>query len=243
MPHKNPEQRRAYANARYKAIKEGRHIPGKVEDMRTGKNIFCDACGKEFYRSPANRAEHTNRGTNQYCSRECMANAYVGRNIGEEHPRWKGTLTVSCGNCKTPLERPLWTFTRGENQMAFCNHKCFGAWKSQNWTGEDNPYWFGGKHLYYGANWLRQSREARRRDNHICQFCGADEKTLRRALNVHHIKPFRFFGVENCKQANKLANLISLCDRCHTYLERFCHDGTIEDWTTLLQLGQKNQTK
>ena len=35
------------------------------------------------------------------------------------------------------------------------------------------------------------------------------------------------------RAANRLANLVSLCDRCHTYLERFSDDGAVTDWPTL----------
>jgi len=34
-------------------------------------------------------------------------------------------------------------------------------------------------------------------------------------LDVHHIVPFREFGLENYKKANRLENLISLCHSCH----------------------------
>jgi hypothetical protein len=233
MPHKDPAARRAYARQRDKAIREGRHVPHAGGNPRKADNLRCDQCGTEFYRSPANRL---GRGTANYCSRECMATAYVGRMVGERSPRWKGTETRPCDHCKAPVTRPLWAWDG--RALTFCNRACFGQWKSNNWNGAANPVWQGGHPNYYGPNWLRQSREARRRDGHACQFCGVQESLLRRALDVHHLRPFRLYGLDRCKEANRLANLISLCEQCHTYLERFCIDGTISDWATLRQLGQ-----
>lgn len=236
MPHKDPEARRRYVNARYKAIQEGTHIVNKGGNPRKGENIHCDYCGKEFYRSPGNRL--VNRGKFQYCSRECMAQAYEGRMVGEKSPRWKGNKTLPCSYCGALITRQIWEITLRNQEHLFCDRKCFASWKSENWNGAANPCWRGGHPPYYGDNWLRQAREARRRDGHVCQFCDVSENDLRRALNVHHIKPFRLFGIDNYKQANKLTNLISLCDKCHSYLEQFCKNGTVEDWPTLLQLGK-----
>jgi hypothetical protein len=42
------------------------------------------------------------------------------------------------------------------------------------------------------------------------------------------------FGVERCREANALHNLISLCDSCHVYAERPSQSGVIKDWPTLL---------
>lgn len=195
---------------------------------RLGDTIYCDNCKNPFYRSPANRLK---RGSGQYCSRKCMAAAFTGR----QSPK-KGTHpTKPCDQCGTLLTRPAWWMA--QNRMAFCNHRCFGAWKAANWRGENNPSWVGGKPHYYGPNWKRQSRECRRRDKHQCQLCGIHETMWRRALDVHHIKPFRFFGKDEYKAANKLTNLITLCGRCHTFLEKLCIKGEITNWATLYSVA------
>lgn len=228
MPYSDIERRRQRARERDALKRAGLWKP--QPNVRKADEIQCAQCGKSFYRPPANRLK---RGANQYCSRECMAAAYVGRNIGEKSPRWKGADTRPCDNCGQPVTRALWDIDEGKT---FCNRACFGDWKARNWTGEDNPCWRGGHPPYYGANWKRQQREARRRDQHHCQLCGIPESECRRALNVHHIVPFRLFGVERYKEANALSNLISLCDSCHKYAERPSQSGTITDWPTLLAM-------
>jgi predicted HNH restriction endonuclease len=35
-------------------------------------------------------------------------------------------------------------------------------------------------------------------------------------LDVHHIIPFRKFGIDRYREANKISNLISLCNSCHS---------------------------
>lgn len=224
------EARRAYGRARDKAIREGTWQP----QWSVSEKIPCAQCGKLFRRAPANR---TKRGENNYCSRACMAAAFTGRPVAERHPRWRGFETRPCDSCGTLITRPAWAWDT--RKMTFCDSSCFGKWKAVNWTGNANPAWSGGKLLYYGANWKRQQREARRRDRHECQFCGVSESGLRRALDVHHIIPFRFYGVERYREANRLANLVSLCDSCHTFLERFCRAGKIADWPSLLEAGRK----
>ena len=207
-----------------------------MPNLRIASNLVCPTCSKEFYRPPANRRSEAN-----YCSRACMAKAFNGRNVGAKSPRWKGAVEVPCDHCGKTLSRPHWHL--GQNAHNFCDHSCFAKWKSDNWTGVDNPCWRGGHAPYYGANWLRQARKCRHRDNHECQFCGTPENQLRRALNVHHIRPFRFYGVEKYKEANALSNLLSVCDACHSHLEQFCLTGEITDRWTLTQQGIRHLSR
>jgi 5-methylcytosine-specific restriction endonuclease McrA len=236
MAYKDPAQRRAYMNARAAKIRSGEHIPSKERNARKGDDLICDHCKKSFYRSPANRASHRGSGTGNYCSRACMSGAFTGKFLGENHPRFLSRIELPCDNCGTVVARPPWESSK-EGEMTFCNRSCFGEWKSKNWTGSDNPVWNGGKGNYYGPNWIRQSREARHRDGHFCQFCGVNESNLRRALDVHHIQPFRFFGLDNFKAGNSIRNLISLCDKCHTYLEKFSASGELKTWGDLKSKG------
>jgi 5-methylcytosine-specific restriction endonuclease McrA len=76
-------------------------------------------------------------------------------------------------------------------------------------TGPKNPFWRGGYEPYYGPNWFEQREKALKRDNYTCQKCGA------RGDDVHHIIPFRKFGLANYLKANELSNLITLCKSCH----------------------------
>ena len=89
-------------------------------------------------------------------------------------------------------------------------------------VGENSPSWKGGTIEYYGPNWRKQRRAARKRDGYKCRVCNKKQKG--RALDVHHIKPFRDFGYvpgknDNYREANRLTNLISLCKSCHKNVE------------------------
>lgn len=230
MPHKDPEKRRQYLRKYRQEIKDGLRKVGTFESLRTGHNVHCAFCKREFYRSAAHM-----RHKNQYCSRQCMAKAFEGRFVGEKSPRWMGRETRQCDNCGKPITRPLWAFNQGREHI-FCDSKCFGEWKSKNWTGEDNPCWRGGHFPYYGPNWKRQSREARKRDDHRCQVCELPEYESRRALDVHHIVPFRFFDSDGFRKANALSNLITLCTVCHGYAEQISKEGKVSSWQELFPL-------
>ena len=217
MAWKNVEQRRKYINTYRQEIRDGiRKVNHGNHPTRKGSPIKCDYCGNQFYRSPANRFRKTDTKTviHQFCSRKCMSESFKGR-ASPKKSEWKIFYCVQCGE---KLERPLWF--AGQNKKSFCNHTCFGLWKSDNWTAENNPAWMGGHHHYYGPNWDRQARRARARDGHKCRKCGVFESSLRRKLDVHHLKPFRLFGITNYKKANLLSNLLSLCPSCHCSEEK-----------------------
>ena len=89
----------------------------------------------------------------------------------------------------------------------------------ENLRGKKIYNWKGGYEPYYGENWLVQKRKARLRDKNICQRCGKTREQEKKELSVHHIIPFRNFGLKNYKKANKLNNLITLDKRCHKMVE------------------------
>ena len=91
-----------------------------------------------------------------------------------------------------------------------------GGWRSIHYRGEDNPAWRGGYEPYYGPNWEEQRRKALDRDKHLCQKCGAKENG--REHDVHHIIPFRIFGIKRYEEANQIDNLLTLCIGCHRKL-------------------------
>ena len=66
----------------------------------------------------------------------------------------------------------------------------------------------------YGPNWDKQRKAANQRDNFTCQFCGKKKTT--RYLDAAHVVPFRHFGLQRYKKANRLSNLVTLCRSCHT---------------------------
>lgn len=75
---------------------------------------------------------------------------------------------------------------------------------------------------YRGPNWQAQRRKVRDRDAFACQHCGAAEQD--RQHDIHHLRPFRDFGYvrgvnQAYQEANRLANLVTLCRTCHARAE------------------------
>lgn len=180
----------------------------------------CDQCGKVLHRHPYK----ANRGDHQFCNQKCMG-AWVARHrIGPNHPLWQGGAPEeTCDWCGKAYRR-----FRGKRDAKytaqFCSRKCQSAWQDGKRTGAESPVWRGGNVGYYGPNWHAQKRAARKRDGYACQHCGKHQNKCRRALDVHHIQPFRTFGYipgtnDHYLQANDLTNLITLCPQCHKQAE------------------------
>jgi predicted HNH restriction endonuclease len=111
-----------------------------------------------------------------------------------------------------------------KQKYLFCSQECMGKyWEEYRvFAGENNGNYIGSydKHKkYYGENWRKQRREARKRDNYKCVMCGITEEEYGMELSVHHIIPFVAF--DDYREANKLSNLISVCESCH----RKIHSG------------------
>lgn len=169
----------------------------------------CPECGKVFiyYKS----------WPRIYCSRKCSAAVNARKNLGDFSPDSFGQVIVPCDQCGEGFWK-RWDQVQ-KTDLHFCNQACFGKWMSDNVTGETHPLFKGGREEYYGSNWHMQRRLARTRDGYRCQHCGISQKKLERSLDVHHIIPFREFGIARYEEANHLSNLISLCTSCHKRAE------------------------
>lgn len=62
--------------------------------------------------------------------------------------------------------------------------------------------------LSYGPAWKEIKAAVRERDR-VCRECGRTPEENGRALDVHHLDPFRFSG------DNSMDNLVALCRSCH----------------------------
>lgn len=155
------------------------------------------------------------RGARGMC-RTCAMKAFGKEKIASStcyvtlHCEW-------CGKEYTDLASQIKTRT-------FCCVPCFNQWTSANKSGKNSHMWKGGCIQYYGPNWRKQRKEARKRAGFKCEYCAKDEDINGKALDVHHIKPFKDFGYipdENdfYKQANDLGNLVALCMICHRNIE------------------------
>lgn len=130
--------------------------------------------------------------------------------------RLPNPVKMKCLYCGKEYQIPEWQFERGDSK--FCSNQC------RNYYFADQGLtlkWRGGKEQhehYYGPDWERQRKKALERDGYMCRKCGKFSPW--KEPNVHHIIPFKEFGIENYKEANEEENLISLCDRCHAWVER-----------------------
>lgn len=75
-------------------------------------------------------------------------------------------------------------------------------------SGPRNGNWRGGQALSYGPGWREIKEQVRARDG-VCRNCGKAPKQNGRALDVHHLRPYRFSG------DNSPENLVALCRSCH----------------------------
>ena len=136
----------------------------------------------------------------------------------EKHGSWKGgKQVVQCDAC----EKELFRFPSLIHEKNFCNHSCYGRWRSENFKGESNPNfgniamfgpanpnWKGGITLeeYCDAWKDRDFKQGiKERDNHECQ--NPDCRKNSSGLTVHHID----YEKGNCHPRN----LITLCTGCN----------------------------
>jgi len=187
-------------------------ISGEKHRLWNKVKVECDYCGKKFLRGPAEVGYYKSH----FCSTECYGR-WLSENVrGEKCPAWRGgKIEVRCDYCGEKLHRNRYEIEH--RKIHFCSSDCFGRWLSINKSGEHSPLWKGG-YRQLGANWLKQSARSRERDHYTCQTCGREEDG--KALDVHHIIPFREFGLVRYKEANQLSNLITLCRPCHVKAEK-----------------------
>lgn len=161
--------------------------------------LICEYCQKPFIRE-SGRLKH---GRGKHCSKECQYAAIKLRPSDANEIK----VCIGCGKSFEILKTKLLS---GRGEGKYCSRSCRNLYRH----GENHPQYMNGTaQERRGPNWQAQRRKALKRDNHICQDCGLPGN------DVHHIKPFRWFGIERYKEANELDNLVTLCDRCHRLAE------------------------
>jgi len=169
--------------------REGKYCSKKCRIEGTKRKIkICPECGKIF---------RTNR---TFCCLQCSANA-----------KKKTRLNKICETCNKPF-----IVKKGYTHARYCSLKCSSIAIGNRHCGKNNWNWKGGAIRWRGKNWIKQSNEARQRDNFTCQICKLFSTNP--VLPVHHIIPYRQFKGDYLK-ANVLDNLITLCPSCHVKVE------------------------
>lgn len=168
--------------------------------QRKQRTRRCQGCQKEFHPYPST----IQRSSAKWCSMAC----YVA--FRSKRPAF---IEVKCAECGTQFHRTKAAIDRVKSGNAYCSRVC--ATKSHTGPrGETHPHWRGGTRLYRGVLWRRLAEEIRERDKRQCRRCGKQESEQKRRLSVDHIRPFREFAT--LEEANDRANLVSLCDSCHS---------------------------
>ena len=161
--------------------------------------LICVVCGNEYEKYPSQATR------SKCCSRACAQKYAANRDAKKTG---ENRLCLMCGN---NYYINKYTANNKNKVSKFCSKACKDKYHSINDVGEKSNLYKNGKYQGRGANWYKQRELVRKRDNYICQICGC---TPKKKLTVHHIKPFDTFN--NYLEANKLENLIGLCEGCHT---------------------------
>jgi 5-methylcytosine-specific restriction endonuclease McrA len=131
----------------------------------------------------------------RFCSKRC-------------NDRWRcsvRTVPFSCPGCGQTVLLPR----KKVGIQRYCTRACATAtYNRTHLTGPRNGRWRGGRILSYGFEWKKIKREIRERDG-ACKSCGKTAEQNGRALDVHHLDPYRFSG------SHSPENLIALCRSCH----------------------------
>ena len=155
---------------------------------------ICETCGKEFNICPS----RLKWGRGKNCSKTCQS-------ISVSKKLTKEKIVFTCLNCGNHFNLLECQLKGKKNAGKWCCRSCRDEYRK----GINHPYYIGERIIKRGSNWQSQKRKALKRDNFTCQKCGKKE-----FINVHHIKPYRFFNGDY-KTANNLSNLICLCSACH----------------------------
>lgn len=133
--------------------------------------------------------------------------------------RWRATARVApftCTGCGADVLVP----PNKRARRHFCSRACARATNNRRYErGPGNPRWRGGRALSYGPDWRRIKQLVRERDR-VCRHCGKTPQENGRALDVHHLDPFRFSG------NNDPDTLVALCRSCHMRADDHGRRGT-----------------
>lgn len=139
----------------------------------------------------------------EYCKKRYhqlhLTQRFCTKNCANEGHK-KGPLKFTCEYCGKIFYRKR----TGYYNYQYCGHKCRGLSRVLQTSA------------YRGPNWQEQRQKALKRDKSCCQDCDSQSN-----LHVHHIIPFRKFSKEQYIEANKLLNLVTLCNSCHAKTDYF----------------------
>jgi 5-methylcytosine-specific restriction endonuclease McrA len=170
-------------------------VAQSISPSKPKTTLVCPYCQISFTRH-ASRLQH---GRGKYCSPACQYAAAKAR------PKINH-VSLICLQCREAFSAPRSRVMQHKGGGKYCSRLC----RDLHRAGTNHPqYLTGSAQEKRGPNWQAQRRKALYRDKRVCQHCGE------KGTAVHHIIPFRLFGIVRYIEANRLANLITLCETCH----------------------------
>lgn len=176
---------------------------------------ICIVCEKKFLIAPF--LVKRNRTT---CSSECSSkrnwsgenNAFFGKKHSQKtkekisigNSKEKISLICGCG-CGKEIKVSPCKLKENPQNLHFLNREHYFSF----YKGKNHPAWRGGvSKSGRGRGWTTVAQIVRDRDK-VCQHCERTPAEDGKALNVHHIIPWRV------SFDNSLSNLTTLCNHCH----------------------------
>jgi hypothetical protein len=175
------------------------------------KVVECKNCG-EYRVYPASKSSGR-----KYCSNECA------REDRDYDCFEKQGEIRECPECS----EEFYVYPHSKDRRTFCSFECRGKRDSREVRGENHPNWKG---VSDWADMINVSEEKRqkvyKRDNYECWFCDVSQEAHKmidgKRLHLHHVVPRRIVAEkadslqEADREANKMSNLITVCNICHT---------------------------
>ena len=173
--------------------------------------LVCQQCGK-FFQTPITEIRRQNRPAPKFCSKPCYHTSRINR------------IILSCVYCGQSISMPPMRVKR--SKFHFCSKSCkskylnpilfTGTYRKKRYPIADKSLKWNGGVGYYGPDWDKIRKQAKKAVNYTCDICG--KKAYGKRLQVHHRISFEQFGWRNHKLANADDNLQVVCTSCHAIL-------------------------
>ncbi|WP_019518973.1 HNH endonuclease [Faucicola boevrei] len=243
---KTPEYKTNFTEVRTKhrtsCTNCGTEVLGRKSTKRNGEKADNKFCNRKCYDEYRTKLQQQVVGQCQNCGNNLLLGKHqknakfccIECRLMSKRP--KPTHCVNCGvwftTIKIHKKKGGGVRLSGCSSTKTCSNECLNEFYrtnearkekiSQAFMGSKHPNWQGGashtKVDYRGSNWQRLRKQVMKRDNYTCCHCGITQKEqlarYGRDFSVNHIIPFHQYG--NTVIANKLSNLETLCDSCHT---------------------------
>lgn len=220
---RRPKPFKGSHHSQHHAAKISQSLKGNQNGInpKTGKGynwdrkiIICEYCNESI--EVRNYEIKRGRKFHDRCHHE-----YLKTKVGDKNNNFGGgdVETRCCWDHCNKLVKRRRSLIKNDAKF-FCCRQHYDFWRSKYQIGDKIYNYKGGPFDYnYGPGWNYTAEQIRKRDGYRCQSCSKTQDQEGQLLSVHHIIPFRLFGLENYALANKPENLITFCNGCHVTIE------------------------